>query len=378
MNVHVVIGAGWGDEGKGTIVAKIAKDNLPANKDLGAKTLVVLTNGGAQRGHSVKHDGLIHTYKHFGSGTSFSADSAFGPNFILDPMQFAEEYKHINVREKSVFWRFDCCKWVTPFDILANQEEALTSGRHNTCGMGIWKTIERSSTALYNLSFDDFMGMDYDRKVKYLEIIAAYYGRLHKQEYIPFFADGELKTNLIHHFILDCEFMYLHTKKVENWDFMGLYDCVIFENGQGLAIGDTGVDDQEKTPSFTGLKALPKVLLSDEITDFTVHYVSRTYETRHGDDGSFGSVDRKKISSYIEEDSNNHYNQWQGEFKYNTLNSMLLNKRILEDLKDLPKLPDHVKPKFILELTHCDEIGPEGIVCPVVDKIRFTDRAEVN
>ena len=47
MNVHMVIGAGYGDEGKGTITAKIAAKD-PMN------TIVVLNNGGAQRGHYLR------------------------------------------------------------------------------------------------------------------------------------------------------------------------------------------------------------------------------------------------------------------------------------------------------------------------------------
>ena len=161
-----------------------------------------------------------------------------------------------------------------------------------------------------------------------------------------------------------------------------LYKIIIFENGQGLAIGDNGVNDINKTPSYTGLKALDSGFVStlnSFIESFTIHYVSRTYETRHGDDNWFNSVDKKLISSYIEEDENNHYNQWQGEFKYNTLNNMLLTQRILKDLNDLnPIIRNRKITKTILELTHCDEVGPENVICNVVDKIIFTGKAEVS
>jgi hypothetical protein len=119
--------------------------------------------------------------------------------------------------------------------------------------------------------------------------------------------------------------------------------------------------------------------LGSFIESFTIHYVSRTYETRHGDDFHFKSVDRKLISSYIEEDANNHYNQWQGEFKYGPLNNMLLTQRILKDLKDLnPNIREKNITRVILELTHCDEVSGEYITCPGVDEIRYTGTAEVN
>ena len=63
---RIVIGANYGDEGKGTVVASYTKK-------ADGKVLNVLTNGGAQRGHSIlTKDGSI-TYHHFGSGTYYGA-----------------------------------------------------------------------------------------------------------------------------------------------------------------------------------------------------------------------------------------------------------------------------------------------------------------
>ena len=57
---------------------------------------------------------------------------------------------------------------------------------------------------------------------------------------------------------------------------------------------------------------------------------------------------------------------------------MLLTQRILKDLNDLnPIIRNKQITKTILELTHCDEIGPENIVCNVVDEIRCTGSANI-
>ena len=85
---NIVIGANAGDEGKGTIVARLAKDTK-------GKVLNVLTNGGAQRGHSVLTDHGQHIFKHFGSATPFNAYTYFAESFILNPMQFIDELKEI-------------------------------------------------------------------------------------------------------------------------------------------------------------------------------------------------------------------------------------------------------------------------------------------
>ena len=57
MRARIVIGSNYGDEGKGTVVASYAKRS--------DSVLNVLTNGGAQRGHSIlTEDGSI-TFQHF-------------------------------------------------------------------------------------------------------------------------------------------------------------------------------------------------------------------------------------------------------------------------------------------------------------------------
>nr|HNI24487.1 adenylosuccinate synthetase [Plasticicumulans sp.] len=56
MHAHAVIGAGYGDEGKGA-----ATDRLAAT--LGPRALVVRHNGGAQAGHTViAPDGRRHVF----------------------------------------------------------------------------------------------------------------------------------------------------------------------------------------------------------------------------------------------------------------------------------------------------------------------------
>ena len=96
-----------------------------------------------------------------------------------------------------------------------------------------------------------------------------------------------------------------------------------------------------------------------------------TFETRHGDDAGFGSIKRDTISSYIKEDTNNHYNMWQGEFKYKPLDIGQLNARIAKDLSGA------TNANVYLDLTHCDEVGPEGIVCPFAKAATYTGSAVV-
>ena len=385
MEFHAVIGSAYGDEGKGTITAKLA---AAANGNV----LNILTNGGVQRGHTVKFsDGKSFTNKHFGSATYLHAANYFAPSFILDPIQFRAEYETYGDFNFHAFFRNKACRWVTPFDIMANQAEAKLRNLHNTCGMGIWKTIQRfSQSSTCNKLFDDFIALDFDQQFKYLELIAAQYSNsndfdIWPDEYKVFFEDHIIRSNLIAHFIDDCVFMAHHTDPVDDLTKeKGLFgkklliedfDRIIFENGQGLAIGDDGTDNKFATPSKTGYDALPKEFLNyikANNKTINLHYVSRTYETRHGDDTGFGNMERNAISSYIKEDTNNHYNMWQGEFKYKALDVGQLNARIAKDLSGV--LNTYVS----LDLTHCDEVGSEGIVCPFAQEITNTGSAIVD
>ena len=55
-NVKIVIGANFGDEGKGLMTDYFTS---------GSNDIVVLSNGGAQRGHTVtKTNGIRHVFHH--------------------------------------------------------------------------------------------------------------------------------------------------------------------------------------------------------------------------------------------------------------------------------------------------------------------------
>ena len=94
----IVIGANYGDEGKGTVVAT-------QTKHAEGSVLNVLTNGGAQRGHSILTEDGSMTFQHFGSGTYHGADSYYSRFFILNPMQFVKEYNTLIINANYLF----CC-----------------------------------------------------------------------------------------------------------------------------------------------------------------------------------------------------------------------------------------------------------------------------
>jgi len=333
MKARIIIGANYGDEGKGTVVATYTSKST--------NVLNVLTNGGAQRGHSIlTKDGNI-TFQHFGSGTYHGADSYYSRFYILNPMQFVMEYDSLIVKPQHIY-RDKLCRWSTPYDSMANLISEELQDRQCSCGMGIWNTIKRYNSCP-TTSFDEFIAMDDSNKIKYLYSIRTYY-----ENSLPI-PDNWKSTwsspNIATHFINDCYFMFnLTTVK----DLKTLsYNEIIFENGQGLLLCDTGKDTYDTTPSNTGIKYSLELLKDLEVSDITAHYVTRPYLTRHGDGYLDQEINRKYISSSVNEDRTNQYNKNQGEFRFGLLDVSSLHNRIAADAKSI---------KYELEVTHCDEM----------------------
>lgn len=173
-DIKVVIGANYGDEGKGLMTSYFARE---ASKR-GETVLNILSNGGAQRGHTVDmEDGSHFIFHHFGSGSPYGATTYIPNEFILNPMQFVKEDEELSdkhIPHKAMIEGNNM--WSTPYDMIFNQLEALASGGHNTCGMGIWSTICRyESDRVEKLTINDFCKLSYQKQILWLNSVKSYY-----------------------------------------------------------------------------------------------------------------------------------------------------------------------------------------------------------
>lgn len=355
MKYEVVIGANYGDEAKGTTVARIARNYKLQGKQ---NILGALTNGGAQRGHTVYYPSFSHTFKHFSSATFEGATSVFLETFILNPMAFVIEYEQIRKKDpllgefKSYFSMF--CKWSTPFDIMANQAITKKEGKFNSCGMGIWETIKRSENI--HLNIGAFNALSREKQIEYLKGIKRYYEERRDIRNVMCSEDLHIwdEQGLMEHFIDDVEFFIEHTIYYTNSRTLldsGLFDVAIFENGQGLLLSDNGTDDPDTTPSITGCADMKRYLRSGDDATFT--YVTRTYLTRHGNPDTF---DGNEFEPFFEEE-NNQFNEFQGGMVYGNLDTAALIERIK---KDQMNVADALGTKRLkLAVTHCDVLDRE-------------------
>lgn len=343
MEIKIIIGANYGDEGKG-----LAADYFAGQAK--GEILGVLTNGTAQRGHTVTlTDGRTHVFHHFSSGTFQGADTYICKNFTVNPMIFVKELVELMFKSNR-FYVHPECKVVTPFDMLRNLQERRISGLHNTCGAGYWNTLERYDSDIEPLTFSEIIKMDPIQLEYSLNQIYKY----HFTEYSPLLTDIDIK-GLIQHFIDDITVM-ARWVEIANDSILNKYDTIIFENGQGLLIGQQNsyANWDFCTPSDTGVYIPMRIIENNHLLahDIEVCYVSRTYLTRHGD----GPLDHMCSSQEINPeiyDFTNIPNINQGRLRYGKLDTQELRKRIDADFGQTALKTRHYTKSIML--THWNE-----------------------
>ena len=356
MTVEAVIGANYGDEGKGLVT-----EFLCLSKD---KTVVALANGGCQRGHTVTDRRFgRHVFHHFGSGTFRGAPTCFCGDFLLNPMQFVREYGELEtVGVKPVSYREICCHFQLPIDIYLNRllEKSRGGKRHGSVGCGIWESVRRLRSSEW-LTFSEFAKLSFGTKIDYLkkaqsealEFRLAETGLKANAEADMFLSDG-----MIQHFAQDCEFMAASCCQVESIFEIPDTDHIVFEQGQGLALDQLyGKDDADHTtPSYTGLIGIAEYLkIIGYSGKVSANYVTRSYTTRHGA-GPFPEEDL----SISFPDETNMPNEWQGTMRFGAFYGENTAKRINRDLNEFnARFRSGADPRMFI--THVNEIPrPEG------------------
>ena len=88
MPATVIVGAQWGDEGKGKIV-----DLLAQHSDL-----VCRYQGGPNAGHTIIANGETYKFKHMPSGILWGKECILGAGCVIDPGVFIEELDDLEAR----------------------------------------------------------------------------------------------------------------------------------------------------------------------------------------------------------------------------------------------------------------------------------------
>lgn len=289
--VGIVVGAGFGDEGKG-----LTTDYLLRNQGVGTK-LVVRFNGGPQAGHTVTtNDGKRHVFSHFGSGTFAGANTYFSKFCCVNPFLFNKEWEALQQFKLSHFpvqIISGLCQITTPWDMIFNQnvERQLN---HGSVGLGIGVTFDRSvkefetpigyfarisraarrhefgrlQDMLLDCSFRhsyDFMGKKIDRSLLTPEEVAWFN-----------------KKPLFEHFLDQLELMLSRVQIEYHGTHLFDYDHIVFEGAQGLLLDEKYGVRPHTTWSNTGCENALNLCNEMGITPDEVVYATRSYGTRHG------------------------------------------------------------------------------------------------
>lgn len=327
-NVKVVIGANFGDEGKGLMTDYFCHKATSKGEDC----VVVMSNGGAQRGHTVTSpDGTRHVFHHFGSGTFVGAKTYCVCDYILNPMTFVKEYfelMQLGYTPTNMIIE-SSCRWSTPFDMIINQilESARGNAKHGSCGMGIWETAVRYRRIPKLPQLAEFNAWPMVRKLEFLKDHRDTYliERLKENGVVDIPSEWHeivYSESLLTHFIDDVRFMIEHTTPALLQP-LNLFKNIVFENGQGLLLDqDLTFYGNNTTPSSTGWNNVARTINRnfdnfDQI-DMEVCYVTRTYMTRHGV-GRFETECDKTLINASMFDETNITNPFQDNLRYGEL-----------------------------------------------------------
>jgi adenylosuccinate synthase len=271
MKASIVLGLGFGDEGKGSFV------NYLCSK--AKNPLVIRFNGGHQVGHTVVAKGIRHAFSNFGSGTLIGAPTYWSEYCTVNPMAVLREGDVLRAQgiEPMVYYNANAMV-TTPYDIYRNMGDEKNK-LHGTVGVGFGATIQRNED-MYHL---------YVRDLKYPVIRDAKLIAI--QQYVcretnDFAIIGNAHfTNIMADFKIACDNLVERFQIVDN--FKGLYDKEwIFEGGQGIMLDmDYGFYPNVTRSNTTSKNAFEIInkhyfLLSDK--DIRTYYVTRAYQTRHG------------------------------------------------------------------------------------------------
>lgn len=331
---RVVIGANYGDEGKGLVVDYLCSQGAG---------VVVRFNGGAQAGHTVVTPdlGLRHVFHHIGSGSFCGVPTFLSKYFAVNPLMYFKELDELKSKltEPPLVFADPQCKVTTFADMIINQrkEDARGIKRHGSVGLGLHETMQRSQVPSMEITMADLWNYKRPSLEAKLAESCDKWARYRTGSVI------ENAPAMIDKFLTGCEMFAASVHPA------GIGQCKdpVFEGAQGLLLDQDNKDSwPHVTHSKTGLHNA-RILcgqLGIDDKEIETYYVSRTYVTRHG----AGPLPREDAKlSYPDETNMAH--SYQGHLRFAAISYGDLSERCYDDRGN-----SHWK----MVLTHCDQHAP--------------------
>lgn len=318
----IIVGLGYGDEGKGTITDYLARKYNARH--------VFRFNGGAQAAHFVvASDGLLHCFSQFGSGTLTGAGTVLTNKMLVDPIRMMNEATALE--EKGVANPLNQviidpdCLIITPFHGIINQILEISRGksRYGSCGIGVGETVKdgRQLGKMALIAGDMFDKEVLLNKLDFLlrikidlaeQLVVEHPDKTEFAEYLKKLKQKGYIEKLIS---IYCNFATKSGVRIKHIDRSMLTSegNIIFEGAQGVLLDEDRGFYPFITRSATTFKNADEFISNFGTSKKVVKIgVMRAYATRHGQ-GPFVTEDEwlgKQIP-----DIHNGANEWQGAFR---------------------------------------------------------------
>lgn len=340
----VVVGLGFGDEGKGTCVDAAVRQ---MNADL-----VVRFNGGPQAAHNVvTDDGRYHAFSQFGSGTFAGARTYLSAHMLIDPEALEREALGLTFRgfaddpykQVIVGWG---CLIVTPWHKLANRlrERARGVNRHGSVGFGVGEARGDALEGMFPLRVRDIRNGSARQQLSLLRE----YKLDQMRPLAP--ADPELYAKMSQlrvYEVLESYRCLDHYDRAD-WDSVHpRYERVVFEGAQGVLLDETHGFAPHNSWTDCTFNNANSLIEEAGCNDVKRIGVLRTYATRHGN----GPFPTENTGLDVDEPHNGTH-PWMGSFRVGCFDAVLANYAL-----------DCCGRKQVdgLALTHLDRI-PSGMI----------------
>lgn len=317
MKTQIVLGLGYGDEGKG-----LTTDYLCRQADW---PLVIRFSGGHQAGHTVvTAEGQRHVFSSLGAGSLAGAATYWSRYCAFAPENFWKEHQALLKATPGAAPKIyvDALAQVTtPYDVYHNRSSEKINA-HGSCGMGFGATMERNELTPYRLYVQDlYYPVVLEQK---LAAIGEYYRRkvhdpMLMMDLQGVVAEFKVAVQQVLPLIEVVEEKVFFERRIYQLGF----DALIFEGSQGILLDRDFGFFPNVTRAYTTSRNAMELVQNYQLPLPEIFYITRAYQTRHGK--GFLSNEGLKLSYTPNPSETNVYNEWQGHQRVAPLDVDLLN-----------------------------------------------------
>jgi adenylosuccinate synthase len=321
----VVVGLGFGDEGKGSVVDALVRRT--------GASLVVRHNGGAQAAHNVvTPDGREHCFQMFGAGTLAGARTYLSEYTLVNPFVLAVEGARLAELDEGIASQGALslvsvnadAPLTTPFHVALNRIRELVAGagRHGSCGMGIGETMRDVLAGQglrfgavgevgFHRSLKDLQGMKLAQALGLIEgrtVDEAAKGRIDQELHVLSSRDALTDTLAAFEMVAQAVDVVGDLPEAQTY---------VFEGAQGVLLDEHWGYHPHKTFSTTTSRNALRVLHGKPV-EVSVLGLLRAYSTRHGHGPLptvIGAGEQDELREGMLRGEHNAKNHWQERFR---------------------------------------------------------------